>query len=191
MPDHYVPKFSHKDWIDHQHRVQAGGEDGLNSRFHQLEAEFAGLAQNQINPIIEELGGAVQTRHLTLAPALFPDEDSPVWIQGVDMVEKPLLAAEAHGFMSIVLPDGVRVKSLLVTGNKSAGTLTVALKRRPIGNEGVGAEPLVTTNVLQTPENATGVVRIENESHRHFLTIDITGAANGTARVFCVQIAYE
>ncbi|MGW6534743.1 hypothetical protein ACWGBV_00705 [Streptomyces sp. NPDC055051] len=191
MPERYVPKFSHKDWIDHQHRVQAGGEDGLNSRFHQLETEFADLARNQINPIIEALGGAAETRHLTLVPALFPDGDKPAWTQGVDMVEKADPAAEAHGFMNIVLPDGVRVKSLLATGNKSAGTLTVTLKRRQIGNEGIGAESLVSSNVLGTAVNAQGDVRIENLTHRHFLTIGITGAANGTARVFCVQIAYE
>ncbi|MFJ8596587.1 hypothetical protein [Streptomyces sp. NPDC093598] len=189
MIEPYVPTFSHKDWIDHQHRVQAGGEDGLNSRFHRLEDEFAGLARNQINPIIQELGGST-TQHLTLVPALLPDKGRPAWTQNVDMVEKPTAPAEAHGFMNIVLPDGVRVKSLLVTGNKSAGTLTVALKRRQIRNE-EGSQTLVAADALGTPVEPLAEARIENATHRHFLTIDIEGAAEGQARVFCVQITYQ
>ncbi len=159
MTEHYVPHFSHKDWIDHQHRVQAGGEDGLNSRFHQLEAEFAGLAENQINPIIDELG--VSTRHLTLVPVLnrYTEDGSerPPWQQAVDMVEKPELADQAHGFMNVTLPDGVAVKYLLMTGSNlsGTGTLRVSFKSREINNR-EDTETLLTAEKLGTPAPPQG-----------------------------------
>ncbi|MFF8605516.1 hypothetical protein ACF06X_06220 [Streptomyces sp. NPDC015346] len=196
MTERYVPKFSHKDWIDHQHRVQAGGEEGLNSRFHQLEDEFAGLARNQINPIIEALG--VSTRHLTLVPVLnrYTENGSerPPWLQAVDMVEKPNLAEEAHGFMNVTLPDGVIVKSLLVTGSNlsSTGTLTVALKSREINNR-EDTDVLLTSKTLGTPARPEGgEVKISNKTHRYYLTVQVERADPEEAvTVFCVQITYE
>ncbi|WP_043221738.1 hypothetical protein [Streptomyces sp. NRRL F-5193] len=192
----YDPQFSHKDWIDNQDRVQAGGADGLNSRFHQLEDEFAGLADNQINPILGMLGTAA--KHLTLVPTLFRYSESGAelqpWSQGVDMVEKAANATEAHGIMNIALPDGVLVRSLLMTGaNQSASaTLTVALKARKTDNTGGGAKTLVSSTKLDVAAQPTEEVRITNESFRYFLTVDLTSAEpNKPVKVFCVQFVYE
>ncbi|WP_306326773.1 hypothetical protein [Streptomyces venezuelae] len=196
MIERYVPQFSHKDWIDNQDRVQAGGENGLNSRFHQLEAEFLGLAENHVNPMLEVLGAA--TRHLTLVPALHSyTKDGaavPGWVQAVDMVEKPTNVAEAHGFMNVVLPDGVQVRSLLVTGSNqsSTGTLTVSLTGRKIDNTGGGAKMFVSSTKLDTPAVPAEEVRMTNESVRYYLMVDLVGAELAKpVKVFCVRLAYQ
>ncbi|WP_395358477.1 hypothetical protein ACHGLA_01670 [Streptomyces sp. YH02] len=194
----YDPQFSHKDWIDNQDRVKAGGADGLNSRFHLLEDEFAGLAKNQINPMLDALG--TSTRHLTLVPALISYTDvggaeMPAWAQQVDMVDLPNDSRDAHGFMSVVLPDGALVQSLLVTGENQSdeGTLTVALVGRRIDNLGAGPETLVSStklNIAAIPQG--GEVEIMNETHRYLLTVDMVDAElNATVQVFCAQIVYQ
>ncbi|WP_426367441.1 hypothetical protein [Streptomyces sp. E-08] len=195
MIEHYKPQFTHKDWIDNQDRVQAGGEDGLNRRFHLLEEEFAGLAENQINPIIESLG--TPTRHLTLTPALVSYSDAgaevPPWSQHIDTVEKPTDATEAHGFMNVVLPDGALVRSLLVTGSNlsSTGTLRVALVGVDI-TIGGGTGFLVESTSLGTPAGPPGEVKISNDTHRYYLTVDVSGAEEDkSVTVFCVQLAYQ
>ncbi|WP_030760491.1 hypothetical protein [Streptomyces griseus] len=195
MIERYKPQFAHKDWIDNQDRVQAGGADGLNNRFHLLEAEFEGLAEHQINPILDVLGAP--TRRLTLVPALHRYTDSgsevPPWAQAVDMVEKPANAAEAHGFMNVALPDGALVQSLFVTGaNQSAtGTLTVSLKARRIDNAG-GAKALLGTTKLDFVARPEEEVRIENDVNRYFLMVEVTGAeTNKPVKVFCVQLVYQ
>jgi hypothetical protein len=196
MIKRYDPQFSHKDWIDNQDRVQAGGSDGLNSRFHLLEAEFAGLADNQINPMLDVLG--TSTKHLTLVPTLFRYSDAGAeqqpWSQAVDMVEKTANTTEAHGIMNIALPDGVLVRSLLVTGSNQSGsgTLTVSLKARKIDNTGGGAKILISSTKLDIAAQPAEEVKITNESHRYFLTVDLAGAeANKPVKVFCVQFVYE
>lgn len=68
----YVPKFSHSDWIDNEDRVQAGGENGFNIRFHKLEAEFAALAMNHLNPLIVSLSNSETC--LSLIPILAPSD---------------------------------------------------------------------------------------------------------------------
>ncbi|MEU1471680.1 hypothetical protein ABZ434_26100 [Streptomyces sp. NPDC005761] len=197
MVEIYVPKFIHKDWIDNQDRVRAGGDEGLNNRFHRLEDEFAGLANNQINPIIRGLARPVM--HLTLVPVLTPYPDpnaggdlKPTWNQALDMVEKPEGKTEAHGFMNVVLPDGVKVTSLLMTGTResSAGSLTAVLKNREIHNSS-GADPVLTADALDTPGLPGSEVVINNETHRYFLTLDVEGAgANKALKVFCIQLTY-
>ncbi|MFC9386763.1 hypothetical protein DEJ44_34230 [Streptomyces venezuelae] len=196
MIEPYVPQFSHKDWIDNQDRVQAGGENGLNSRFHLLEAEFLGLANNQINPMLEVLGAP--TRHLTLIPALHSYSDAqvaqPAWVQAIDMVEKPNDMDAAHGFMNVTLQDGVLVRSLFVTGSNqsSTGTLTVALKGRRIDNSGSGTEVLIESTELDELALPVAEAKIMNESHRYFLTVDVVEAELDKAvQVFCVQLVYQ
>ncbi|MGX1886721.1 hypothetical protein [Streptomyces sp. NPDC055287] len=195
MIERYKPQFSHKDWIDNQDRVQAGGRDGLNHRFHLLENEFAGLAENQINPIIDS---RASTTHLTLTPALMrcisAGGEVPPWFQGIDMVEKPPGIEQAHGFMNIVLPDGALVRSLLATGNNnsSKGTLHVSLVARNINKAGGGTDFCIQSTTLGTAARPEAEVKILNDTHRYYVTVDLDGAdAASTVQVFCVQLSYQ
>jgi hypothetical protein len=46
--------FSHVDWIDRVDRVQAGGDNGFNGRFHGIEAEFDTISGvvTQVNDVV-------------------------------------------------------------------------------------------------------------------------------------------
>ncbi|WP_199881993.1 hypothetical protein [Streptomyces sp. CB03911] len=191
----YEPQFAHKDWIDNQDRVQAGGANGINLRFHQLEQEFAALAHEQINPIIKELARPEQ--HLTLVPALtaYKTETGPQppWDQFVDMVAKPAVRREAHGFMNVALPDGAVVKKLLVTGNvhSSGGKLAVTLWSHDIVN-GDEAKSLVTASVTGTQVDPPAEVTISNAANRYFLQVEVTEALESdVVQVFSVRFTYQ
>ena len=69
-PTEYTPQFSHKDWIDFVDSVQASGTNGINIRFHGIEAEFATIS-SVIAQIAQVLATPPVTSHtLTLAPPL-------------------------------------------------------------------------------------------------------------------------
>jgi hypothetical protein len=50
----YTRSFSHADWIDRVDRVQAGGDNGFNGRFHGIEAEF-----DAISGVVKQADGAL------------------------------------------------------------------------------------------------------------------------------------
>ncbi|MFI0786795.1 hypothetical protein ACH4Q6_14535 [Streptomyces lydicus] len=210
----YVPKFSHTDWIDNEDRVQAGGENGFNIRFHNLESEFAALARDHLNPVIGALSKAETC--LSLVPILAPSKqvDQPAnppltpptgqplpqppppvhWELVNDIAQKPATATEAHGIMNITLPDGVEIKSLLVTGTRQPpdGVMpTIVLRRRVVaGNE--GAEEIVRVSQFGTPAAPAVQAVVNNRSHRHFLQVDLpTVPVGDTVKLFCFQITYQ
>jgi hypothetical protein len=63
-PIGYSRRFQHQDWVDFVDPVQAGGNDGFNSRFHALESEF-----DLISTAITSVDNAV-TGLQTSSPAL-------------------------------------------------------------------------------------------------------------------------
>jgi hypothetical protein len=53
----YTRTFSHTDWVDNVDRVQAGGDNGFNGRFHSIEAEF-----DAISGIVVQANGQFTTQ---------------------------------------------------------------------------------------------------------------------------------
>ncbi|WEO99767.1 hypothetical protein A6P39_040185 [Streptomyces sp. FXJ1.172] len=199
---HYIPKFAHTDWIDNVDRVQAGGDNGFNARFHNVAAEFATLAQDHINPLVDALSRP--QANLTLAPILTPlvtqsGDTQPPWLQGPDGARKPSdgQSQEAHGLMNVSLPDGATIQSMLVTGNQPSGTVHVILRRRDINNA-QGSEPIIDAAKLNqasqppSPPPQPGLAVVNNGTHRYFVTADLTGATGADMiQLFCIQITYQ
>ncbi|MEV3912622.1 hypothetical protein [Streptomyces canus] len=196
----YVPKFSHSDWIDNEDRVQAGGENGFNIRFHKLEAEFAALAMNHLNPLIVSLSNSETC--LSLIPILAPSDPvqpgTPApppkhWELVNDVAQKPATATEAHGIMNISLPDGVEIKSLLMTGSRQpAGPMPTAFLRRRVVSGREGAEEIVKVNAFDTPAAPELGAKVNNRTHRHFLQVDLpTVGVADSVKLFCFQITYQ
>jgi hypothetical protein len=52
----YTRSFSHADWIDRVDRVEAGGDNGFNGRFHGIEAEF-----DSISGVVKQADGQLTT----------------------------------------------------------------------------------------------------------------------------------
>jgi len=196
----YAPKFTHTDWIDNEDRVQAGGENGFNLRFHKLEAEFATLADEHLNPLIQSLARADSFLSLVpiLTPTRVPDTGTqpPLpWLVGTDVAQKAPGAAEAHGIMNVVLPEGVELKSFQVFGTKpnDGSTITVTLRRKDFS--GAGAEDLCRVTVLNTPANPLTPAKVTNKTHRYFITADLsaapTAAGADSVKLSCFQISYQ
>ncbi|MFJ7073468.1 hypothetical protein [Streptomyces sp. NPDC098781] len=196
MTTPYVPNFSHVDWIDNQDRVQAGGTNGFNARFHDLTAEFASLA-DVINPWIEALSPSES--FLTLMPVLAPRR-LPLGAPGTeggwelvgDLAQKPEGPREAHGIMNVALPEGAEIKSLRVLGEEGTRTgalPTVRLQRRAL--EGNTAAEIVVATAFDQVFAATDETVVRNRTHRHFITVDIVDAPDDAVKLHCFQIMYR
>jgi hypothetical protein len=193
----YTPSFSHTDWIDNRDRVQAGGDNGFNARFHDLEAEFALLAAH-LNPLVDALSKPLVK--LTLAPMLMAyvnqGETAPrqPWVQGIDHVRKASSQQEAHGTMGLNLPAGARIQSLLVTGSQPSGTLTIVLQRHRFDNT-ASSEQVVTASQLGqpfSPPAGSPELAVVEDDYRYYLTADLVGAtATDLVQIFCVQLTYQ
>ncbi|GKQ37938.1 hypothetical protein [Streptomyces sp. A012304] len=201
IPPRYVPKFSHKDWIDNEDRVQAGGEEGINIRFHKLESEFRTLADEHINPLIRFVTplATPEEAFLSLVPVLIPTrtdsgqtQAAQPWLISTDVAHKAAGQEQAHGLMNVILPEGAEITSLKVFGTKSGeGTLTVSLRHKDL--TGSGAQDLVKVTALNTPTSLDPPARVSNATHRYFLVADLTGAPSDadSVKLSCFQIAYR
>lgn len=191
MNDKYIPEFTHADWLDHVDRVQAGGDRGLNTRFHDVEEEFDRVAKhvNALHKAVE-----VGESFLTLVPILATPSGTQGWKQGVDFVGRTSASQrEAHGIMYVALPNGSEVKSLLVTGtHQGGGNVSVTLRRREIRNQ-FSAENLITATEVNEPaepepqvESALPVVT--NDTHRYYIVVEFKDAPDAaTIELFCFQ----
>jgi hypothetical protein len=211
MPITYKRVFTHREWVDNVDRVQAGGDNGFNERFHALEAEFelvSGVVQ-QIDTAIGSLGQAVAAPvTVGLIPVLEPYRlpttspwSSIVWSrvfagqpQGT-YVEKPTANDNAWGVLPLSLPNGVKLRSLKVLGElPGTGTMTTELIRE------LRAPPFDLTRLLILPgfsgpgAQATpipGSPAFTGDTHLFYLLASVTGAANQDVKLRGFQITYE
>jgi hypothetical protein len=175
----YTPSFTHTDWVDNQDRVQAGGSNGFNGRFHGIEAEFAALqlVVQAINDALTALSTKPPPQPQTTAftPNLVPTVNLPneQW-QHQDGIAYARGQASAVGMMDVQLPNGSTVNSLRVIGNKGSGNVNVTLRRQPIAD---GSAPQ-TVAIVSVPNTQNG-------------TFDTTAAANpATSLVDTGQFRY-
>jgi hypothetical protein len=190
MNDTYRPDFTHTDWLDHVDRVQAGGDRGLNTRFHDVEAEFDRVAKhvNALHKAVE-----VGESFLTLVPILATPSGSQGWKQEIDGVTR---ASPNHtdlqGVMNVALPNGSEVKSLLVTGtHQGGGSLSATLRARDIRDTS-DAENLITAtevNEPAEPQSESALLVVSNDTHRYYVVVGLTSAPQQTTiRVSCIQL---
>ena len=190
----YVPTFQHIDWIDNQDRVQAGGANGFNLRFHALETEFQKLsdAVTQLSNAIDALGVTPATTvKVNVTPALVPIGTAGWQFTSGGFALKPAGVTGAHGMTSVVLPDNAVIQSLRGTGrnadsaqaNPGAGSLRISLFRQTIAPgttasllvarvDGVGVNFDISVPVAAGP-NAT----VDNDNFRYFINADLDNAA--------------
>jgi hypothetical protein len=208
----YTPQFSHKDWIDFVDSVQAGGTNGINKRFHDIETEF-GTISTVIAQIAQVLATpTVRSHTLTLAPTLAATTQQS-WQQQVGFVITatvssggvPTMSATAEGFMPVSLPNGATIQGLRVTGQSAGGFLTVALQSQPLTGTAAATTLLqilnnfpsvaapVAFDLPPAPQNAS--IAVDNVNNKYFINATLLGgntavSAGGTSlNVF--QITYS
>jgi hypothetical protein len=209
----YTVGFQHDDWIDNVDRVQAGGNNGINIRFHRLETEFQKIAAVvvQISTALDAINAALanltvkpppQDFTASLAPALLPTTGIP-WSAAIGRVEKAPNAVGGHGWMAVSLPDKSVLNSLTAIGrNTGVGALAVTLRRQALQ----GANPPLET-LLEADNNGGGAFSavsaphpanpldpkfvVDNQNFKYLLVIDLDSAAAGdSVSVTSVQISY-
>ncbi|MFD0277834.1 hypothetical protein ACFVHB_28545 [Kitasatospora sp. NPDC127111] len=191
----YVPAFTHQDWIDNQDRVQAGGEKGLNIRFHNLEAEFRRLADFHLNEVIRTVAPA--QRCLSLAPLLTFNGGNPgivAWVIIGDLAQKPVADLGANGIMNVTLPDGVTITSLTVTGEAPDPLgdvrLSLALRSKAVDESGT-VKDIAQAVKFNTAFPALETTVVKNTDNKYFIEASVSKAANVQVKIFCFQIRYQ
>lgn len=207
----YKRVFTHREWVDNVDRVQAGGDNGFNDRFHALEAEFELLSGviHQVDAAIGSLGQVV-TAPVTvgLTPVLQPYRTANPWSPVVwsraqagtpfgTFVEKAGGAPsdQAWGVLPLSLPNGVKLTALKVLGEiAGSGTMTTDLIRE------LRVAPFDLAKLVTVPGFATaGSVPMPipqspaftGDTHLFYLLASVQGAANSDVKLRGFQITYE
>lgn len=86
----YTPGFKHANWTDGESVVQAGGPDGFNGRFHDIEDEFSSIA-SAFEVVDETVKKAQALRFLEAGQTvnLGPDASKEVDIETYDKAGWP------------------------------------------------------------------------------------------------------
>jgi len=197
MPDNYSPRFQHQDWRDGADLVSA--EDpakGFNKRFRDLQQEFQEIARivGQINSSLTPLSTT-----LTFAPSLFPNAPASPWLQTSGIVTKDPTKSEANGWLSLQLPNGLVIQSVVVVGSKSGSFhFRLALQQQPLSSAG-NAVVLFSSQLAEDPDGAFNKslqlrpevnTTINNTANKYLITaVILNAAATATASISAIQVA--
>ncbi|WP_428338696.1 hypothetical protein [Mycobacterium sp.] len=160
----YTRTFAHTDWVDNVDRVQAGGDNGFNGRFHSVEAEFD-VVSGVFNQVGTQLGTLEQqvsalgtgiARTVSIAPVLAAAGPTGWDTSSPGVARKPSTATSAHGAVAVALPAGAQITAFRALGN-NAGTGSILLDLMGQGLDGQGQAPVVriTINAQQAPFDIT------------------------------------
>jgi hypothetical protein len=179
--------------------VKAGGEDGFNVHFHDIEDEFKKLADvvKAISNRMDQLAQKPVPKPVatTLTPVL-NTIGAAGWELALGEARKPAGATGALGAMSVDLPDGATIQSLRAIGeNGGAGGLSVVLRRQKL-DPAASPEPVVGVpppsggpfDNKGTPPDATRAV-VDTDTFRYYIAAQLTNAgANDTVALRGFQI---
>lgn len=192
MPDNYSPLFQHQDWRDGADLVSA--EDpvkGFNKRFKDLQQEFKEIAR-----IMGQINGSLAppTTTLTFAPDFSQNGGATPWTVSRGIASKGTNQPQAEGWFSVQLPQGSRIQSMTVIGDKSGnvGSFTAQFIRQPLSG---GESNLLSLSLVTQPDSfqATQPVPptdnlVANQTNKYVVSVRIVGAdPASSARIFTVQ----
>jgi hypothetical protein len=162
---------------------------------------------NSLRAAILELAGQIgagpgdRATTVTFAPTFLRSGSSRIWIQGNGFAAKEASADSADGWMQIQLPNGLRIKSLTIIGDKkgNVGEWSVQMLRQQITS--TTSTVLLSVNLEDSPDtfNRTEPItstanQIDNQTYKYLITAKIIGsdtAATTTARMLAFQVVCE
>jgi hypothetical protein len=196
----YESDFKHTDWIDNVTRVKAGGEDGFNRHFHDIEGEFKKLGDvvAAIKDQMDLLGQKPPAKPIAIGITPVLATTGPAgWEHVQGSARKPTGAASAAGTMSVDLPDGVTVQTLRVIGeNGGAGILIVQLRRQKL-DPAAASEPVIgitgaggTFDAKNGPQDPARAL-VDTDAFRYYIVARVDNAApNDVVRLDAFQIVH-
>ncbi len=196
----YTRTFQHTDWVDNVDRVQAGGSNGFNLRFHEVEGEFDSLSSviTLIRTALDALGQAPAPTPtvLSLTPAFVPTAAIP-WNHTSGRAEKTAGQTAAHGMMSVNLPNGATLQNLRAAGrNSGGGNLRITLFRQGVTPDATAADLIARVDQTSDPYDVTVAAAAANHTvdttkYKYFVTADLDNAlAADTVMITGIQINY-
>jgi hypothetical protein len=139
---------------------------------HVITADFHNALRLALVAIANHLGVGPVAEEITItnAPRLSPVAGSTPWEHEYGLAKKPgsTQSGNVRGWMEVELPDGARIKKMMVFGTTNGvGTLKIKLKRQKI------TDPVVNTDliVIEIPDAADASKGIEGD-----VTVPGTGA---------------
>jgi hypothetical protein len=182
----FTRAFTHSDWVDNVDRVEAGGDNGFNGRFHSLESDLDTISStfDQVESALNTLGTppGAQTSFTALAPA-FVATAAAAWSFRDGFAEKPGGATGANGQAALQLPHGQAVTQLRVVGLNTSvsGVLRVGLYRRTLADPGANLELIARVQPTGNPFNASanptaGLEVVDNQHFTYFVQATLANA---------------
>jgi hypothetical protein len=182
-------------------------QDGhvITADFHNaLRLALVAIANRMgIGPVAEEIT-------ITNAPRLLPASGAAAWDHAYGVVNKPssAISGNVRGWMELELPDGARIKKMMVFGTTDGGgTLRARLRRQKITDPSVSTDLIVIDipddadaskgieGDVTVPGTGAGAVAIEeyrivnNREQKYLLAVELDGVSESTAAQFnAVQI---
>jgi hypothetical protein len=197
----FTPTFAHTDWVDNVDRVEAGGDNGFNQRFHALEDNLETISTtfDDVESALNTLGtppGAV-TRFSTLAPAFVPTSNA-AWSFRDGFAEKPGGATQASGQAAFPLPHGQTITGFRAVGqnNSTTASLRLTLFRRPLANPTASQEQIARVTPTGNPFDSTaapaaGLELIDNERFSYFVLAQLnTAQAADVVAITAFQVTH-
>jgi hypothetical protein len=177
---------------------------------HVITSEYHNALRNALVSIVNRMGLGTVSEEVTIsnAPVLIHHDSVRGWEQGYGVARKPGdFSGNVHGWMEMELPDGARIRRMLVFGDKTGpGTLRVRLRRQQITNPALDATLIEVTigdvdpaqgveGDVTLPGTGAGAAAIEefrivnNREHKYLFIAELDGANNETtAQVNAIQI---
>lgn len=193
----YTRTFAHREWIDNVDRVQAGGDNGFNVRFHGLEAEFDAIsdAVGEIATAISALsaGPTPTTRRITLTPTLVAITGN-AWGHQAGLAVKPAGATAAHGMLLVTFPQAAKLQALRVLGvNTGAGNLRVSIFRQALELDAAPDRIIQATQLgVMVPIPDDVKARIDNDGFKYYVLAQLDNAGGADdVRLLAFQITYQ
>jgi len=196
----YQPKFEHQDWIDNEDIVSAqdnSGKPGFNKIFRDLQGELGAIA-DALELLRSTVVPVSPTTVLTFAPAFSPVGARPPWdlVNGIASKNFGGPTTDAEGWMQVQLPDGYRMQSVTVRGERTGnvGSFVVQLLSQGLAGTGLTTILALTLDDKPSPINFTdnvpsAVAAINGATNKYLIVAKVTAASNNSkAQIDAIQI---
>ena len=196
----YTPTFQHVvEYRDGEDPVRAEGQNGFNDRFHAIEDDLKQLSTvvAAIDAKLDQLEAppAPTTRRLTLPLRFLTSTTAvlPHWDTGPNGTAEATPGRSASGFINLVLPDGILLKSLRAAGQTVGVSVEIVLaKNAQNGGSSTLATIVGNSNPFDKTEPidpAQGLVDTNSFGYTIFATVSGTTAPNtATASISGLQL---
>jgi hypothetical protein len=153
---------------------------------HVISSEYHNALRNALVAIANRMGLGTIAEEITVssAPALTFERDVRGWEMDYGLARKPpdVVTGSVHGWMELELPDGARIKKMVIFGKNvsSTGTATTAVLRVLLRRQKI-TDPSVSSTLIEVTVGDDALRGVEGD-----VTLPGTGSGTGAIEEFRV-----